>query len=147
MCYQYLNTWPVKIKTKFNSYETARGQMVRMGKDWSQVTVWMSWDIFWVTHWGRVMHIGASEETHHYIKYLTQCWRSVNKSLRKNIHWNSNRKSNIFVQGNAFEISTAIWRLYCLGLKRLMAMPTGSHCWGYNSCTCEATKSQISICV
>ena len=65
-----------------------------------------------LTHWGRVMHICVSNLSHHWFRkwlvdwpvpshYLTQCWDIVNWPLR-NIQWNFNRNSYIFIPENAF---------------------------------------------
>ena len=35
--------------------------------------------------------------------YLNQCWNIVNWSLGSKLQWNTNRKSHIFIQENAFE--------------------------------------------
>ena len=48
--------------------------------------------------------------------YLNQCWIVVNWTLRNKFQWNLNQNSNIFIQENVFEMSSAKRRPFCLGL-------------------------------
>ena len=50
-------------------------------------------------HWLRLWLVAWSAPSH----YQNQCWNIVNKTLRNNIQWNFNRKSNIFIEENTFE--------------------------------------------
>ena len=50
-------------------------------------------------HWFRELLVACSAPSH----YLNQYWLILNWALRKKLHWNSNRNSNISIQENVFE--------------------------------------------
>ena len=85
-----------------------------------------------LTHWGRVTHICVGKLTIIGSDNGLSPGRrqaiirtSAGILLIRNKHqWNFNRNSNIFIQENAFEVSSAKWRPFCLGLNVLR--PCGS---------------------
>ena len=48
--------------------------------------------------------------------YRGKCLKIVNSNLRNKRQWNLNRNSYIFIQENAFKMSSAKWRQFCFGL-------------------------------
>ena len=67
-------------------------------------------------HWFRQWLVAWSAQNH----YQNQCWNIVNKTLRNKLQWFFCRNSNIFIQENAFEMSSAKRRPFCLGLNELI---------------------------
>ena len=45
--------------------------------------------------------------------YLNQCWNAVNWTIVNKLQWKLNRNSYIFVQENAFEMSSGKWWPFC----------------------------------
>ena len=67
----------------------------------SKNRVHISWDILYLSHWGRVTHICVVELGHHWFRqwlvacsalshYLNQCWNIVNWTFRNKLQWNFN---------------------------------------------------------
>ena len=80
-----------------------------------------------LTHWGRVTHICVSILTiigadnglspvRHQAIICTSAGIVVNWNLRSKFQWNLERNAHIFIQENVFEIVSAKWRPFCLGL-------------------------------
>ena len=46
--------------------------------------------------------------------YLNSCWNIVNWTLRKKLQWNLDRKSNIFIEENAFQ--NVVWEMLAIFL-------------------------------
>ena len=69
-----------------------------------------------LTHWGRVMHICLLPDRCQLSHYLNHCWNIVNWNCRYKLQWNFNRNSCIFIEINAFKISSGKWRPFCLSL-------------------------------
>ena len=76
-----------------------------------------------LTHWGRVTHISISKLTSISsnngltpTSYLNQWWNVVNWNK---LQWNLKQNSYIFIQENAFEMSSEKWRSFCLDLNVL----------------------------
>ena len=67
-------------------------------------------------HWFRKWLVAYLASSH----YLSLCWNIVDLTLRNKLQWNLNRNSCIFIQENAFEMSSGKWRPFCLGLNILM---------------------------
>ena len=66
-----------------------------------------------LTHWGRV-------PSH----YLNQWWNIVNCwTMGNTFQWNFHQSTTIFVQENAFEMSSGKWLPFCLGLNVLNQLP------------------------
>ena len=82
------------------------------------------WEMQYLTHWGRVMHIcvskltitgpdnGLSAPSH----YLNQYWNIVNSNLRNKLQWNFNRKPYISFRKVHFNMTSAKWPPCCRGL-------------------------------
>ena len=51
--------------------------------------------------------------------YLNQCWDIIDWILRNKLQWNFNQNSYIFIQENAFKLSSGKCRPFCLGLNVL----------------------------
>ena len=84
-----------------------------------------------LTHWGRVTHICVVDLGHHWFRYwlvacsapshyLNLCWNIVYWTFRHKLQW-------IGIQSFSFkklhlQMSSAKWRLFCLGLNELKTM-------------------------
>ena len=86
-----------------------------------------------LTHWGRVTHIcvgnltiigsdnGLSPVRRQAIIWTNDELLLIEPlALRNKILWKFNRNYNIFIQENAFEVSSAKWQPFCLGLNVLI---------------------------
>ena len=73
-----------------------------------------------LTHWGRVTHICVDKLTViSSDNYLNQCCNIVNWILGNKLQWNLNRNSHIFIKKMLLKMSSAKWRLFCLGFNVL----------------------------
>ena len=63
-----------------------------------------------------------------------QYWDIVNWTPRNELQWNFNRNSYIFVQENAFKMSSGEWRPFCFGLNVLKPLRKTTRVALYLSC-------------
>ena len=71
----------------------------------------------WTNHHGFRKWLGAIQAPSH---YLNQCWNIADSNFRNKLQWNHQRHSYIFIQDNAFEMSSGKWRSFCLGINVLL---------------------------